>query len=127
MLRVYSVILVAVSRLRKTVAKVLKNGRESLWDTSLNEPFPRPRENDSLLPRLIRILVTDWAHKMFLCPVGDQHLSRCFRDLLIRGILLAISTVRRRCLARAGELSSRRVFSENELHKPEEISLACYN
>ena len=67
--------LVAVSRLRKTVAKVFKNGRESLWDASLNEPFLR----------LIRILVSDWAHKMFLCPFGGQHLSRCFRDLLIRG------------------------------------------
>ena len=50
MLRVYDMNLVAVSRLRKTVAKVFKNGREN---ASLNEPFTRR----------IRKLVSDWHTK----------------------------------------------------------------
>ena len=45
--------------------------------------------------------------------IGGQHLSCCFRDLLIPRSLPATSTVRRSCLARAGKLSSRRVLSEN--------------
>ena len=65
MLRVYDMNLVAVSRLRKTVAKVFKNGRESLWDASLNEPFLR--------------------HKMFLCPVGGHRAA--FVIFLYEGLI----------------------------------------
>ena len=62
------------------VVDVFKNGQESLWDATLNKP----------LPQLIRILISDWAQKIyFLCPIGGQRLSRCFRDLLIRSLLFS--------------------------------------
>ena len=62
------------------------------------------------------IIVSDWAQKIFLCSIRGQLLSRCFRYLPIRRSLPLNnnSNVRRICLVRAGELSSRRVFSENE-------------
>ena len=34
---------------------VFNNGRESLWDATLNKP----------VPQLIRILISDWAQKYF--------------------------------------------------------------
>ena len=53
----------------KTEAKVFKNGRKSPWDAILNEP----------VPRLIRILVCDWAQKIILCPIrGQQNFLRRF-------------------------------------------------
>ena len=61
------------------VVDVFKNGRESLWDATLNKP----------VPQLILILVSDWAQKIFLCSIGGQHPSRCFRDLLIRSLLFS--------------------------------------
>ena len=67
------------------------------------------------VPRLIRMLVFDWAQKMCLCPIGGQNLSRWFRDLLIQKSSHANSTVC--CTASVGELWSRRVFSENEAQK----------
>ena len=52
-----------------------KNGRESPWESPWDGTLNRP------VPRLIRMLV------YFLCPIGGQHLSRCFRSLLIwRGL-----------------------------------------
>ena len=39
----------------KTAAKVFKYGRESPWDATLNKP----------VPLLIRMLVCDWAQKLF--------------------------------------------------------------
>ena len=50
-----------------TEAKVFKKGRKSPWDAILNEP----------VPRLIRILVCDWAQKIILCPIRDQQNFRC--------------------------------------------------
>ena len=67
------------------------------------------------VPRLIRMLVFDWAQKMCLCPIGGQNLSRWFRDLLIQKSSYANSTVC--CTASVGELWSRRVFSENGAQK----------
>ena len=67
------------------------------------------------VPRLIRMLVSDWAQKMCLCPIGGQDLSRWFRDLLIQKSSHANSTVC--CTASVGELLSRRVFSENGAQK----------
>ena len=67
------------------------------------------------VPRLIRMLVFDWAQKMCLCPIGGQNLSRWFRDLLIQRSSHANSTVC--CTASVGELWSRRVFSENGAQK----------
>ena len=53
----------------KTEAKVFKNGWKSPWDATLNEP----------VPRLIRILVCDWAQKIILCPIrGHQNFRRRF-------------------------------------------------
>ena len=53
----------------KTEAKVFKNGQESPWDATLNEP----------VPQLIRILVCDWAQKIILCPIrGQQNFRRLF-------------------------------------------------
>ena len=63
------------------------------------------------------MLVSDWAHTKKFYPGGGL----CFRDLLIRSSLPANSIVRRTCLARAGELSSRRVFIQNEAHKTDDI------
>ena len=54
------------------------------------------------VPRLIRMLVFDWAQKMCLCPIGGQNLSRWFRDLLIQKSSHANSTVC--CTASVGEL-----------------------
>ena len=54
------------------------------------------------VPRLIRMLVSDWAQKMCLCPIGGQNLSRWFRDLLIQKSSHANSTVC--CTASVGEL-----------------------
>ena len=52
-----------------TEAKVFKNGRTSPCDATLNEP----------VPRLIRILVCDWAQKIILCPIrGQQNFRRRF-------------------------------------------------
>ena len=51
----------------KTEAKVFKNGRKSPRDATLNEP----------VPRLIRILVCDWAQKIILCHIrGQQNFRR---------------------------------------------------
>ena len=51
----------------KTEAKVFKNGHKSPRDATLNEP----------VPRLIRILVCDWAQKMILCHIrGQQNFRR---------------------------------------------------
>ena len=69
----------AVSWVWKNGAKVFKNGRETAWDLTLNEP----------VPRLMPMLVSDWF--------GGQHLSRCFRDLLIRRSLSSNPSVRRAC------------------------------
>ena len=52
-------------------ATVFKNRQESPWDAILKK----------LVSRLIRMLVRDWAQKIFLCSIRGQHLSRCFRDL----------------------------------------------
>ena len=69
---------VHILRYLGAVNRVWLNGGESFqeWvrDATLNVPFR---------PRLIRRLVTDWAQKIILCPIGGQHLSHCFRDLLI--------------------------------------------
>ena len=73
------------------------------------------------VPRLIRMLVPDWAQKIFLCPIGGHHQSHCFLEFLIRRSLPADSTVLHTCPTRAGELSSRRVFRENGSHKTEDI------
>ena len=90
----------AVSRIRRNGREIfLKNEWGNPWDTILNEP----------VPRLIRMLVCD----CFLCSIGGRHLSRCFRDPLIRRSLPANSAVRRTRLARAGKLSPRWVFSES--------------
>ena len=50
----------------KTAAKVFtENGQESSWDATLNEQ----------VPRLIRMLFCDWAHKIILCAIRSQNLS----------------------------------------------------
>ena len=75
------------------------------------------------VPRLLQMLV---SYSFFvLCPIGAQHLSRLFRDLLIRRSLPANSTIRRFRLHGycAGELCWIRVFSETEAHKTEEMPL----
>ena len=82
----------------KTAAEFFKNGQESRWDATLNEP----------VPWLIWMLVCDWAPKKF-------------RDLLIRRSLPANSTVCRTCLAPAGELSWRRVFSFSVKINPQRL------
>ena len=51
----------------KPEAKVFKNGRKSPWNATLNEP----------VAGLTRILVCDWAQKIFLCPIRDQQNFRC--------------------------------------------------
>ena len=63
-----------------------------------------------LVPQLIGKLVSDWTR--------GQLLSRCFRDLLIRRSLALNdnSTVGCIWLARAGELSSRRVGPTKPLY-----------
>ena len=58
--------------------KFSRTGRESPWDTTLNEP----------VPRLIRMLVCDCD----FVPNQEPVLC-CLRDLLIRKSLLANSTV----------------------------------
>ena len=60
-------------------------------------------------PRLIRMLVSNWAQKLFLCPVNRRPESI---ELLYLQCKLDYSPYRE-CLARVGKLSSRRVFSEN--------------
>ena len=55
--------------------------------------------------------------KMFLCPIGGQHLSCCFRDLFYPPTRL-FAVYYRTCLYRAAELSSRRFSSENGAPKP---------
>ena len=75
------------------------------------------------------LLLTDQFHDSFECfsvigyknTIGDQYLSHCFRDLLIRRDLPANSTVRRTYLARAGELSSRTVSVKMGSKKPKEF------
>ena len=57
----------------------------------------------------------------FVSNKRPTSITRCFRDLLIRRVLPATSTFRRTCLACAGELSPRRVFSANGAHKTTEI------
>ena len=80
-------------------SKAFKKGRKDPRNATLDEP----------VSRLIRIIVCDLAQKIIQCPKRGQHLSRCFRDLLIRGRLTANSTVRRTCLALAGEISSAKI------------------
>ena len=80
----------------KTASKAFKNGREDPRDASLDEP----------VSRLIRTIFCDLAQRIIQCPTRGQHLSRCFRDLLIRESLTATSIARRTYLALAGEISS---------------------
>ena len=42
-------------------AKILKNRRKTLWDAALNER----------VPRLIQMLFSYWAQKIFLCPKSN--------------------------------------------------------
>ena len=85
------------------------------------------------------LLLMNQFHDLFegfsgiLCPTRGQHLSRCFRNLLIRRSLPANSTVHRTCLALARELSSAKMeptkprafsiqqkfrFEISEIHEP---------
>ena len=73
----------AVGQVGRKASKVLKNGWESRQDAILNAP----------ILRLIRMLVSDWAQKIFLCPIIGKHLSLCFCDFLIRRSLPVDSTV----------------------------------
>ena len=61
------------------------------------------------VPRLIRMLFSNWAQKLFLCPVNRRPESI---ELLYLQCKLDYSPYRE-CLARVRKLSSRRVFSEN--------------
>lgn len=68
-----------------------------------------------LVPRLIQMLVSDWAQKIFLCSIRCQLLS-CFHDLLIwRSFKLPDMS------GSCRELSLRSVFSESGAHKTKEI------
>ena len=58
--------LIASSESQGAVSSVTKNGGESFhWDATLNEQ----------VPRLIRMLFCDWAHKIILCATRGQNLS----------------------------------------------------
>ena len=81
----------------ETASKAFENGRKDPRNATLDEP----------VSPLIRIIVWDLAQNIIQCPKRGQHLSRCFRGLLIRGRLTANSTVRRTCLALAGEISAK--------------------
>ena len=81
------------------------NGGER--DITLNKPAPR----------LIRMLVSDWAQKNVFVPNRVQHLSCCFRDLFYPPTRL-FAVYYLTCLDRAAELSSRRFSSENGAPKP---------
>ena len=54
-----------------------------------------------------------WHKTIILCPTRGQHLSRCFRNLLIRRRLPPNSTVHRTCLALARELSLAKMEPKN--------------
>ena len=99
----------AVGQVGRKASKVLKNGWESRQDAILNAP----------ILRLIRILVSDWAQKIFLCPIIGKHLSLCFCDFLIRRSLPVNSTVYHTCLAR-GSFLREEFFSANRAHKTED-------
>ena len=88
--------------------KFLRTGRRASGVLLLKEQFLKEQ-----LRGLCECLSVTGHKKIIMCPVRGQHLSRCFRDLLIRRGSPANSTVRRTCLALTGQLSSRRVFSEN--------------
>ena len=47
------------ARCGKAAAKVFKNGRHHPWDATVNKP----------VPRLIGMLVSDWAQKYLLGPI----------------------------------------------------------
>ena len=47
------------ARCGKAAVKVFKNGRDHPWDATVNKP----------VPRLIRMLVSDWAQKYLLGPI----------------------------------------------------------
>ena len=77
------------------------------------------------------LLLTNQFHDSSEClsvighkNIGDQHLSRCFHDLLIRRSLPANLTVCCTCdsslLPHAVQPSSRRAFSENEPSKAQD-------
>ena len=85
----------------KTAAKIFKNERKSLWDAILKER----------VPRLIRMLVSDWAQKIFLCPIGGHHQWHCFLEFLIRRSLPADSTVLHTCPTRAWRAFLEKSFS----------------
>ena len=54
-----------------------------------------------------------WHKKVILCPTKGEHLSPCFRNLLIQRSLPANSTVHRTCLVLARELSSAKMEPTN--------------
>ena len=91
--------------LAEASSKVFKNRRESRWNATLNEP----------VPRLISRFVWDLTQKSNFVPNKNegQHLSLCFRNLLIRRSLPANSTIHRTCLALARELSSAKMEPTN--------------
>ena len=68
------------------------------------EPGPMQDSLNAPVPRLVPMFVSYWAHRH--TKIEGHLLSRCFRDFLIRRRFFpANSTVRRTCLACAGELS----------------------
>ena len=106
----------------EAVSWVRKNGCES-FPKRVREPLGYYTLNSA---SLFRMLVCDWAQKILLCPIRGQHLSHCIHDLLMRRSFTCKkwtghSTLVKICLPpvwlvqELGELSSRRVFSENEL------------
>ena len=57
---------------KKFGRRKVKNEGRSPWDSSLNQPVPKP----------FKILACDWAQKYFLCPIRVQLFSCYFRDFL---------------------------------------------
>ena len=88
------------------VSRVRKNSGESFQEGA-REPLGSycKRTSSTTYSNACLSLGTK-TQKIFLCPIGGQHLSRCFRDLLKQRILPAV-----RCTCLASESFLREAFS----------------